>query len=79
MVKQYGKCRDVGGGEVVGGDWRKKVGTLLMMECRFVVKLVDLYEDDLFFYVVLELCRGGTMENEIEGKKRVGESFSIEI
>ena len=79
VVKEYGKDFVCLFGELGDGDWRKKVGLLVMIEERFVVKLVDLLEDDESVSVIVELWGDGTLCDEIDGRKMVGKSFSEDV
>ena len=79
MEKRYRKDVVSGDGEWMGGEWRRALESLLMIESAFVVKLVDFFEDDLFVSVIVELCPSGTLHDEIGRRKTTGKSFSEDV
>ena len=60
-------------------DWGKEADAMQRINCRYVVKIVDRFDDDLFGYIVMELCTGGTLADEIAKRKQSGRIFSENV
>ena len=57
------------GGKQTTINWINEAKAMEKVQCRFVVKIVDLFDDDLHGYIVMELCEGDTLGNEIATRR----------
>ena len=60
-------------------DWKKEVVALQRIKCRNVLNIVDWFEDDYFGYIIMELCKDGTLGDEIERRREEGKSFTEKV
>ena len=74
--KQFEKYSSTPTEPVHETNWRNELRTLLMIDCPFLVKLVDFFGDDRVVTVILELCPDGTLQNEMSRKIQAGASFT---
>ena len=60
-------------------DWEKEARAMQRISCRNVVRIVDWFSDDLHGYIVMELCKGGTLGAEVKKRKTSGRMFSENV
>jgi serine/threonine protein kinase len=58
--------------------WKEIVAMRAMDQCPLVAQLVDVYEDRSHVHIVSELCRGGTLENDMFAEEDV-KAFMTQI
>jgi len=56
-----------------------EVNILEQMDHRNIVKLYEVYEDDVNFYLTMDLLKGGELFDEIVKRSKFGESDAAEI
>jgi serine/threonine protein kinase len=46
-------------------DWQNEVNALKAVKCDYIVRLINEFRDNLFSYILLELCPNGTLASHI--------------
>jgi len=59
--------------------WKREVTALQAMNHENIVKIYDVYEDSLFFYIVMEVCHGGEMFDKLIEQKRFSEKDAVSM
>lgn len=54
---------------------KNEIKLLRSMDHPSIIRLVDVFEDDLFLYIVMELCTGGELFDRIIDKTQAGSSY----
>ena len=60
-------------------DWEQVAQAMQKIKCKYIVRIVDYFEDESFRYIVMELCKGGTLGAEIKKRKTSGRMFSENV
>ena len=60
-------------GNMIQIEWKKEALNAMQIDCPFVVRVVDYFETKTTGFIVMELCEGGTLQEEIirMGKKGI--------
>jgi serine/threonine protein kinase len=60
-------------------EMKVEAENLKAIKSPYVVEVFDWFVEDGFMYVVMELCEGGTLLNEVESLKKSGKRISEEV
>ena len=60
-------------------DWEKEARAMQKINCKNDVRIVDWFSNKICGYIVMELCKGGTLGAEIKKRKTSGRMFSENV
>jgi hypothetical protein len=79
VVKQIAKIGEVSSPSGGGVNWKNEYAAMLAVKSRFVVRLVEFFDDADDGYIVMEYCAGGNLRQLLKRNEEKEEEVSEEV
>jgi serine/threonine protein kinase len=78
-VKQIAKPVEFSQNGDNSADWKNEYAAMSAVNSRFIVQLLDYFDDADDGYIVMEYCSGGNLRQLLKAKQENGEELSEEV